>query len=600
MKTALKWSADFETTTDKNDCRVWAYALSNIENPEDFRYGNSLDDFMEWCADPKKNYQLYFFNLKFDGAFILSWLLKNGFKRINDKKERADQTFTTLITDMGQFYAIEIYFEVKKHKVNKVKILDALKIFPNFSVERLAEGFGLSVSKLELDYKAKREVGHILTSEEVDYIRNDVEIVAWALKAMFEKNLTKMTIAGNAMSDFKERFKGFGRFFPVLDEDTDTAIRKSYRGGFTYLNTKYQGKEQGEGIALDVNSLYPSVMYQCDLPYGRPVYFEGKYMKDTLRPLYIQVLSCRFKLRKNKIPCIQIKNSMSFVANEYLTDSGGEVVSLTLTNPDLELFLEQYEVEDLTYICGWKFKSTHGIFNDYIDHWMNEKIEASKEKNKARRQIAKLMLNSLYGRFGISIHARQKEPVMDENGVVCYVNLPDETRKPLYIPVASFITAYARNKTIRTSQAVMNYTIEKYGVDKYWYSDTDSIKCGLTDDDLAALSNIIEVDDYKLGAWALEDHITRFLGIRQKCYITEIDGKINVTVAGLPKYLAPLINFDNFRKGFTTAGLNIERMQSLAKLNGATEDEIKKLHHKLRYTYVDGGVVLEDTDFTIK
>lgn len=600
MKTALKWSADFETTTDKNDCRVWAYSLSNIENPKDFRYGNSLDEFMEWCADPKKNYQLYFFNLKFDGAFIISWLLKNGFTRINDKKDRADNTFTTLITDMGQFYAIEIYFEVKKQRVNKVKILDALKIFPNFSVERLAEGFGLSVSKLELDYKTKREIGHELTPEEIDYIRNDVEIVAWALKAMFERKLTKMTIAGNAMNDFKERFKGFKRFFPELNEETDQAIRKSYRGGFTYLNTKYQGKEQGAGIALDVNSLYPSVMYQCKLPYGRPVYFEGQYQKDSLRPLYIQVLSCRFKLRKNKIPCIQIKNSMSFVANEYLTDSGGEVVSLTLTNPDLELFLEQYEVEDLTYICGWKFKSTEGVFNDYIDYWMNEKIEASKEKNKARRQIAKLMLNSLYGRFGISIHARQKEPVMDENGVVCYVNLPDETRKPLYIPVASFITAYARNKTIRTSQAVMDYTLKKYGVDKYWYSDTDSIKCGLTDDDLKELSDIIEVDDYKLGAWALEDHITRFLGIRQKCYITEIDGKINVTVAGLPKYLAPLINFDNFKKGFTTTGLNLERMKELARLNGASEDEIKKIHHKLRYTYVDGGVILEDTDFTIK
>lgn len=600
MKTALKWSADFETTTDKNDCRVWAYSLSNIENPEEFKYGNSLDGFMEWCADPKKNYQLYFFNLKFDGAFIISWLLKHGFTRLTDRKERADKTFTTLITDMGQFYCIEIYFEVKKHHVNKVKILDALKIFPNFSVERLAEGFGLSVSKLELNYHTKREVGHELTQDEINYIRNDVEIVAWALKAMFEKNLTKMTIAGNAMNDFKLRFKDFKRFFPVLTDDCDMAIRKSYRGGFTYLNKKYQEMEQGKGIALDVNSLYPSVMYQCKLPYGKPEYFIGKYKKDALRPLYIQVLNCRFKLKLNKIPCIQIKNSMSFVANEYLEDSGGEIVSLTLTNPDLELFMDQYEVTDIEYICGWKFKATEGVFNDYIDYWMKEKIEASKEKNKARRQIAKLMLNSLYGRFGISTHARQKEPVLGPDGVVCYVNLPDESREPLYIPVASFITSYARNKTIRTSQAVVNYSLKKYGVDKYWYSDTDSIKCGLTDEDLEELKDIIEVDDYKLGAWALEDHIDRFLGIRQKCYITEIEGHINVTVAGLPKYLAPLINFDNFKRGFTTAGLNQQLMQELAKKNGATEDEIKRIHHKLRYTYVDGGVVLEDTDFTIK
>jgi hypothetical protein len=184
--------------------------------------------------------------------------------------------------------------------------------------------------------------------------------------------------------------------------------------------------------------------------------------------------------------------------------------------------------------------------------------------------------------------------------VLSYYNLPLETKKGLYIPVASFITSYARNKTIRTSQAVRDYSIKKYGIDKYWYSDTDSIKCGLTDEDLEELKDIIEIDDFKLGAWALEEHFDRFLGLRQKCYITESDGKVHVTVAGLPQYLAPLITFKNFKRGFTTAGMTLKMMQHQARLNGATEEEIKKLHHKLRYTYVDGGVVLTDTDFTIK
>lgn len=137
-------------------------------------------------------------------------------------------------------------------------------------------------------------------------------------------------------------------------------------------------------------------------------------------------------------------------------------------------------------------------------------------------------------------------------------------------------------------------------MDKYWYSDTDSIKCGLTNEDLEELKDVIEIDDYKLGAWALEEHFTRFLGLRQKCYITEVNGKVHVTVAGLPHYLAPLITFENFRKGFTTAGMTLQTMQEQARINGATEEEINKIHHKLRYTYVSGGVVLEDTDFTIK
>lgn len=396
MKSSLCYSADFETTTDKNDCRVWAYALSNIENPKEFHYGNSIEGFMDFCANSKHNYTMYFFNLKFDGAFILAYLLENGYTRVDSAKDRETKTFTTLITDRGAFYAIEIYFEVKGHHTNKVKILDAMKLFPNFSVERLAESFGLPISKLELDYREKREEGHELTKVEIDYIRNDVEIVAWALKAMFEKGLTRMTIASNAIQDFRNRCPKFKEYFPQLELSVDAGIRASYRGGFTYLNDKYIEKEQGKGITLDVNSLYPSVQKMMPMPISSPVFFEGKYEEDLVYNLFVQVITCQFNLKKNKIPCIQIKNSMSFIPNDYLKSSNGELVTLVLTKPDLELFFEQYDVTEIYYECGWKFKSSLHIFDNYIDYWTEEKITAGKEGNKGKRQIAKLMLNSLY------------------------------------------------------------------------------------------------------------------------------------------------------------------------------------------------------------
>ncbi len=354
MKSSLCYSADFETTTDKNDCRVWAYALCNVENPDEFYYGNSIEGFMKFCSNPKYNYIMYFFNLKFDGAFILSWLLKEGYTRIDSSKDRQTKTFTTLITEQGAFYVIEIYFEVKGKHTNKVKILDAMKLFPNFSVESLAEGFGLEISKLELDYKEYRPVGHELTPHEIAYIRNDVEIVARVLNFMFDKGLTKMTIASNAISDFRKRCKYFKSYFPKLPLLVDKSIRDSYRGGFTYLNDKYVGKELKNGICLDVNSLYPSCQ-KMTMPIGSPVYYDGKYQQDSTYSLYVQVISCRFKLKPNKIPCIQIKNTLSFVENEYLKSSNDQKVTLTLTKPDLELFLDQYEISDETYIGGWKF-----------------------------------------------------------------------------------------------------------------------------------------------------------------------------------------------------------------------------------------------------
>lgn len=94
---------------------------------------------------------------------------------------------------------------------------------------------------------------------------------------------------------------------------------------------------------------------------------------------------------------------MSFVANEYLTSSKNEfgeyeIVDLSLTNIDLKLFFEHYEVheETLKFNYGWKFKSINNLFTEYIDKWIERKIKAGKEGNYGQRTLAKLMLNSLY------------------------------------------------------------------------------------------------------------------------------------------------------------------------------------------------------------
>lgn len=593
------WAADFETTTNLDDCRVWAWSMSNVENPEIFEYGTSIKDFFDFLISrDSSNYKLYFHNLKFDGYFLLNFLFLNGYKHIQDKDDKANNTFTTLITDQGQYYQIEVYFKVYGKKIHKVTFLDSMKIFPNFSVEQIAKGFDLPIRKLEIDYHAYRSPEHELTTEEIDYIKNDVVIVAMALKHMFIMGNTKMTIASDAMSDFKKRIIGFRKKFPLLTPDVDADIRKSYRGGFTYANEIWREKLVGSGVVLDVNSLYPS-MLKNELPYGEPIFFEGEYQKDPVYPLYVQAISCSFELKENKIPCIQMKNNLSFKPTEYVKSSHGEIVELSLTSPDLELFFEQYDVKNLKFFGGWKFLSSKGLFDDYVDHWINEKIKAAENHNAPLRQISKLLLNSLYGRFGISPFARQKVPFLDENNIVRFITLKEEERESCYIPIAAFVTAYGRNKTIRTSQAIKDYTLNKYGEDRYYYSDTDSIHANLSAEDLENLKDIIKIDDYKLGYWAKEAEFTKAIYIRAKTYIEEIDGKNEVTVAGLPKYLAPIINFDNFKRGFSTANLSLQELINMAKENEASEEEIKKLHHKLNYTYTQGGVVLTDTDFTI-
>ena len=345
-----KFTADFETATwNEDETWVWAWATCEIGNEENIQIDNNIDSFIEFC-EKEKNPIIYFHNLKFDGEFIIYWLLTHGFKWVEKKEDIKENTFTTLISDMGQFYTICIYFEKGNKTVKKVTFIDSLKIIP-FSVEQIAKSFNLEISKLKIDYNKPRRKGHILTQKEKEYIKNDVLIVAKALKTLFDEDLTKMTQGSNALNNYKEIIgkNMFSHLFPKLDYDIDKDLRKAYKGGFTYLNPIYKEKDVKNGVVLDVNSLYPSVMYEKCLPFGEPIYFEGKYKEDKIYNLYIQMITCSFEIKKNKIPTIQIKNSY-FMANEYLESSNNEIVCLVLTNVDLKLFLEQYDVYDLKYI----------------------------------------------------------------------------------------------------------------------------------------------------------------------------------------------------------------------------------------------------------
>ena len=567
-----KYTADFETATWlENETYVWAWAVSEIGNPDNIIIGENIETFIEWCMK-HHNTTLYFHNLKFDGEFIISYLFNNGYECVVDKKERKDKTFTTLISDMGLFYSIEIYFEIKGKSIKKITIIDSLKIL-NMSVEMVAKSFGLPISKLELDYDRPREVGYKLQDYEKDYIKNDVKIMSMALDVMFKERLDYMTAASDGLHDFKKTHteSKFKRMFPKLNYEVWNDMRKAYRGGFTYLNPIYKEKDVGEGVVLDVNSLYPSVMYEKPMPIGEPVLFHGKYEEDKVYPLYIQMISCCFEIKENKIPTIQIKKSLNFLDNEYLMSSNGEIVTLVLSSIDLKLFLEQYEVYELSYECGWKFKAMNGIFKDYIDKWIKVKIESTKSGNKGMRSIAKLMLNSLYGKFATSMDIQSKHPYI-EDGVVKYELGEKEKRDGLYLPIGIFITSYAREKTIRTSQAIKDYSINKYGKDLYCYSDTDSIHTLLP---IHELKQFCDIDDVALGKWKHESTFTKARFVRQKTYLECIDGEVKITCAGMPKECYKYVEWEKFKQGFRCGG-------------------------KLTFKHVIGGVKLVETDFTIK
>ena len=581
-----KYSADFETTTDPNDCRVWAWSICNVEDVNDIYYGNDIGSFILKCQQ-LANCDLYFHNLRFDSQFIIWYLLKSGFKYA-EKDKMKTLTFNTLINGDNQIYELEICFKAKymgsRAYYKKVAIFDSLKKLP-FTVKKIAKDFQLPVQKLTMDYMAPRERGHIFTKDEQDYLRNDVEIMARALKIQFDQGLTKMTIGADALSSYKRIIgeDNFKHWFPVLDPETDRLIRKAYRGGWTYVNPMFQNQDLGAGKVYDVNSLYPWAMRYNTYPIGLPMYFEGQYQEDLRRPLYIQKFTCEFKIKKGFLPCVQIKNSLFYNGNEYLIESNG-IVDLTMCNVDLELFFDHYDVWNINYICYWSFHAKDGVFNDYIDTWYKVKENST----GAIKQVAKLMLNNLYGKFATSPEIIEKIPVVEDD-VVKYIVDRKYIKDAVYVPVGIFCTAYARNKTIRTAQ--MEY-------ERFVYADTDSVHL-VGDYEPEEMASVI--DDKKLGYWKNESNFVRGRFLKAKAYVEEElttkkayednqaskepsaliyerDGKyyhLNVKCAGMNDAIKQKVTYDNFKAGFSE-------------------------HGKLVPKNVKGGVVLQDTEFTIK
>ena len=234
-----KFTGDFETATWlENETYVWAWAVCEIGKEENIIIDNNIDSFIEFCKS-ENNPIIYFHNLKFDSEFIIYWAETHGFKHVEKREDIKHRTYTTLISDMGQFYQVVLYFEKGNKKVKKVTFIDSLKIIP-FSVEEIAKSFNLPISKLEIDYNEVREKGHILSKEERNYIKNDVTIVAKALKVLFDEGLEKMTEGANALSDFKEILtkSKFNHYFPKLEYDIDKDLRKAYKRWFYLFKPK--------------------------------------------------------------------------------------------------------------------------------------------------------------------------------------------------------------------------------------------------------------------------------------------------------------------------------------------------------------------------
>ena len=644
-----EFSADFETTVydGQTYTEVWAAAIVEL-GTENVQLFHSIGDFFKYIRSLKCNCRISFHNLKFDGAFIMDYLINtmkynpsiektgNGKYDVKFKhrKDMVNREYELMVSALGSWYTITVMMD--KYMI---EFRDSLKLLP-FTVKQIGKAFGTKHQKLDMEYTGFRYAGCEITPEEAEYIKNDVMVVAEALVEMKKMNMTELTIGACCMKIFKDMFgdeRLFEQKFPNIysipldpeifgSENAGQYIRKGYRGGWCYAVPEKTRRLFDYGLTADVNSLYPSRMHSesgCRYPVGAPHFWAGNFIPEEAQEedkYYYVTIKTKFELKPGYLPFVQIKGSFLYKGTEMLRDSrvwdpktqqyydyyldiDGQLQeaqpTITMTQTDFALFLEHYNVEDFEILHGCWFRSEAGLFDRYIDQYRKMKLES---KDQVHRTIAKLMLNNLYGKFASSTDSSFKLPVRGEDNVISYVIVHESLKKPGYIPIGAAITSYAREFTIRAAQ--LNY----HGPDKPGtiYVDTDSIHCDLHPTELIG----VPVDQKAFNHWKIESLWGIGWFVRAKTYVELVtaddEGEIleepyyNVKCAGMPDKCKQLF-IDSMLCQDSGAAESPEEKAFIDTQRTMVDFDIGlEIPGKLVPKHIPGGVILSEVPYKIR
>lgn len=279
-------------------------------------------------------------------------------------------------------------------------------------------------------------------------------------------------------SNFLENSK-----IPLINGEIYDFIKNSYSGGSVDVYKPFS-KENKEIKRYDANSLYPYAMKIYNMPVGYPTFFEGDVGK--IDPNAFGIFEVEVEAPNDiKIPILQVR---------VKTKNGYRTIA-PIGNWKGHYFSgEIYNAMEL----GYKFKILRGylfekedIFSKYVDFLYTLKKES--KKDSPDYLISKMLLNSLYGRLGMSPimekHIIVKEedtiklhnkhtiskviPLLNGKELISFFDNLNNNIEETFIPnknisivVSSIVTASAR---------IYMSKFKKFSHLNIYYTDTDSI-----------------------------------------------------------------------------------------------------------------------------
>lgn len=373
--------------------------------------------------------------------------------------------------------------------------------------------------------------------------------------------------------------------------------------------SQHKGLNHGPITCIDVNSMYPSVMMFEKLPYGMPSHIDAP--DETIYPIWVVKAQFKLTVKPGMLPVYKFTRAYDADIEGIKTSDPVTVCEswheLTFTNADLENYSRFYDIRmkkgSDSYVG---FKCAVGMFNDYIEHWYA--IKKTAPKGSIERDDAKRMLNSAYGRFGMNPNMSSVGFIFDEkiDDTVAHEFASPVDGHNAYLPVAMFITSYARKRLCDV--------ILRVGCENVLHCDTDSCKFFGTPDMVGDL-----LSDDELGLWKDEGHpivmieggVKRY--IKYEAYPPRDMDDLEFTCAGMPQNKTDdgvpvgmwvevlddpmLICADGYVFGQEHYRIKSEWLRDLYTVHGMNPDDVNTMR-KVK-TNVKGGCILKDTTFTL-
>ena len=474
----------------------------------------------------KNTYEIAIHNLAFDIQSFIYNILEMGkitYKDPGAYGQQEKNTYSIILNERKVFYSCTVnYCDVT------VIFWDTLKLYPA-KLEKICEVYRLKNAKQvagEETYNEKDFNSFCENKLNVDYLCHDL----WSVAELVDMNLyKKKTASGNAWDNMKQEIclnlglkkKNDKMIKQIIEFWGDNSINDyclpGYAGGYCYANPKRAGELVKGVIHLDINSSYPNAMDKLELPL---THYTSKEIKEKRFLIY---LKGDFKLKEGYFPIIKHPLYM----NTYLDHYRGD---LLLTDIEYERIKKNYELTKEKIIEVMNFPKCDRILSSFVQ----KNYEMKQNSTGFLREKAKLNLNSAYGKLAEHHNGQYYEAYIEDKKLKFKLSdtsaLLIDTEKSRCVIWGMFITAFAREKLYRCMDILG---------DNFIYTDTDSIFTDLPEEEVIKRFTSIgeEIDDKKLGAWAIEGHSPLFKCLRAKCYIKTDEDKekvhrLNYVVAG--------------------------------------------------------------------